>query len=91
MPKTWSDVSIAAKSISRMKDFTQIDYRSNTSDNVELFGFYADKGLENSETLTYMQNDKIIVKITFITQNFDETGVKYSAYKKSGRKITETL
>ena len=72
--------------ISRMKDYTQIDYRSNTCDNVELFGFYADKGLENSETLTYMQNDKIIVKITFITQNFDETGVKSSLgkyYQKS--------
>lgn len=67
--------------ISRIKDFTQIDYRSNTSDNVEIFGFYADRGLENSETLTYMQNDKITAKINFITQRFDETGVKISLAK----------
>ena len=67
--------------ISRMKDYTQIDYRSDTSDNVELFGFYADKGLENSETLTYMQNSKITAKITFTTQKFDENGVKFSLGK----------
>ncbi|MBQ6629258.1 MAG: hypothetical protein IJH65_10650 [Methanobrevibacter sp.] len=67
--------------ISRIKDFTQIDYRSNTSNNVELFGFYADKGLENSETLTYMQNDKITAKINFITHRFDENGVKLNLGK----------
>lgn len=67
--------------ISRINGYTQIDYRSNTSDNVELFGFYADKGLENSETLTYMQNDKVTAKINFITQSFDEMGVKYSLSK----------
>lgn len=73
--------------ISRMKDFTQIDYQSNTSDNVELFGFYADRGLENSETLTYMQNDKITAKINFITQRFDENGVKLSLGKYYGKTI----
>lgn len=67
--------------ISRINGYTQIDYRSNTNDNVELFGFYADKGLENSETLTYMQNDKITAKINFITNSFDEMGVKYSLSK----------
>ena len=67
--------------ISRINDYTQIDYRSNTNDNVELFGFYCDKGLENSETLTYMQNDRIIAKVNFITQKFDETGVKLNLAK----------
>lgn len=67
--------------ISRIKDYTRIDYKSNTSDNQELFGFYADRGLENSETLTYMQNDKIIAKINFMTQRFDETGVRFSLAK----------
>ena len=67
--------------ISKINGYTQIDYRSNTNDNVELFGFYADKGFENSETLTYMQNDKVTARINFITYSFDEMGVKYSLSK----------
>ena len=67
--------------ISRINGFTQIDYQSNTSDNIEVFGFYADKGEMNSETLTYMQNDKITAKVTFFTQSYDELGVKYSLSK----------
>ena len=67
--------------ISRIKGFTQIDYQSSTSDNVELFGFYADKGFQNSETFTYMQNDKITAKVNVLTQSFDETGLKYSLSK----------
>lgn len=67
--------------ITRTNGFTQIDYQSNTGDNVELFGFYADKGLQNSETLTYMQNDKITAKVTFYTQSYDELGIRYSLAK----------
>lgn len=67
--------------ISKVKGFTQIDYTSNTLDNVELFGFYADKGLQNSETFTYMQNDKITAKVNVMTQSYDEMGVKYSLSK----------
>lgn len=67
--------------ISKTKGFTQIDYQSNTKDNVELFGFYADKGLQNSETFTYMQNDKITAKVNVMTQSYDEMGVKYSLSK----------
>ena len=67
--------------ISKVKGFTQIDYQSKTLDNVELFGFYADKGLQNSETFTYMQNDKITAKVNVMTQSYDEMGVKYSLSK----------
>ena len=67
--------------ISKIKGFTQIEYQSNTSGNVELFGFYADKGLQNSETFTYMKNDKIIARVNVITQSFDEMGLKYSLSK----------
>ncbi|MBQ6099690.1 MAG: hypothetical protein IJL02_07495 [Methanobrevibacter sp.] len=67
--------------ISRISGYTQIDYQSNTKDNVELFGFYADRGSLNSETLTYMQNDKIMAKVNFQTQSFDEMGLKYSLAK----------
>ena len=61
--------------ISKTSDYIQIDYRSKTSNSTELFGFYADKGLEHSETIKYMQNDKITAKITFETQGFDEYGL----------------
>lgn len=67
--------------ISRIKGYTQIDYQSKTSDNIELFGFYADKGSLNSETLTYMQNDKVTAKVNFQTQSFDELGLQYSLSK----------
>ena len=67
--------------ISRIIGFTQIDYQSKTSDNIELFGFYADKGESNSEILTYAQNDKILAKVTFFTQSFDEFGLKYNLAK----------
>lgn len=67
--------------ISRIKDFTLIDYQSDTGDNVELFGFYADKGETGSETLTYLQNDKVTAKVTFFTQSYDEMGLKYNLAK----------
>lgn len=67
--------------ISKINGFTQIDYQSNTKDNVELFGFYADKGLQNSETFTYTENDKITAKVNVMTQSYDEMGVKYSLSK----------
>ena len=67
--------------ISRLKGFTQIDYQSNTNDNIELFGFYADKGPEHSERLKYMQNDKITATVTFYTHSYDELGLKYSLGK----------
>lgn len=67
--------------ISRINGFTQIEYQSGTNDNVELFGFYADKGLANSETFTYMQNDKITAKVNIQTHSFDEMGLQYSLAK----------
>ncbi|MBR4447252.1 Ig-like domain-containing protein [Methanobrevibacter sp.] len=67
--------------ITRTPTYTQIDYRDTTNDNTELIGFYADKGMENSETFTYLKNDKIIAKINVQTQYYDETGVKYNLAK----------
>lgn len=67
--------------ISRAKGYTKIEYQSKTRDNVELFGFYADKGQLNSEILTYMQNDKVTAKIGISTHSFDELGLKYSLGK----------
>ena len=67
--------------VTRTSESTEIEYISSTNDNVCLFGFYANKGTDNSEILTYMQNDKIMAKVSIQTQYFDETGVKYSLAK----------
>ncbi|WP_405270278.1 hypothetical protein [Methanobrevibacter sp.] len=73
--------------ISRPTGYTQIDYQSKTKANVELFGFYASKGAESSETLTYMENDKVTAKITFLTLSYDELGLRYSLSKFYGKTI----
>ena len=70
--------------ITKTPTSTEIDYKDITSDNIEIFGTYADKSsLDslNSETFTYLKNDKKMAKITVQTQYFDETGVKYSLAK----------
>ena len=36
-----------------------------------------------------MQNDKITAKITFLTQGFDEYGVRYSLAKYYGKPISQ--
>ncbi|WP_406537350.1 Ig-like domain-containing protein [Methanobrevibacter sp.] len=73
--------------ITRIANYTQIDYQSKTKDNVALFGFYASKGLDNSETLTYMEGDEITAKVSFQTQGYDELGLKYSLSKFYGKSI----
>ena len=75
--------------ITRTPTSTEIDYRDVTSDNTELFGFYADKSADNSETFTYLKNDKVMAKITVQTQYYDETGVKYSLAKLYNRVNTD--
>ena len=67
--------------ITRTPTYTQIDYRDTTDDNIELFGFYADKGAGNSETFTYLKNDKVMAKVNVQTHYYDETGVRYSIGK----------
>lgn len=71
--------------LTRTSDSTEIEFRSKTNDSVEVFGFYANKGAQNSEVLTYMQNERMVAKVTIQTQYFDETGVKYSLAKYYNR------
>lgn len=73
--------------ISEKANYTEIEYRSITKNNTELFGFYADKGSGHSETFTYMENDIIKAKINFKTISYDELGLKYSLSKFYGRTI----
>lgn len=75
--------------LSKINGFTQIDYQSNTSDNIELFGVYADKYESNSELFTYMQNDKITAKVNIQTLSFDETGIRYNLIKYYQKPIND--
>lgn len=68
-------------------NYIQIDYRDTTSDNIELFGMYADKGLDGFETITYTKNDIVTAKVSFKTLSFDEMGLKYSLSKFYGKTI----
>ena len=73
--------------ISRVGDYTQIEYVSKTSDNIELFGIYVDKGLDGMETIKYMQNEKITATISFLTTGYDEYGIKYNLARYNGKTI----
>lgn len=73
--------------ISKVDDYTQIDYQSKTKDNTVLFGFYASRSPCQSETLTYLENDKITAKINFQTLSFDDSGLKHSLSVLYGKPI----
>lgn len=73
--------------ISTGVNYTTIEYRSSTTENSELFGVYMDKGLQNSETLTYIQNNKIKAIVNFYTYNYDELGLQYNLAKFYGKSI----
>lgn len=73
--------------ISSNGDYTEIEYRNVCENNTELFGVYADKGLEHSETITYMQNNKIKAKVNFYTISYDESGLRYSLAKFYSKSI----
>lgn len=73
--------------LSKTNKYIQIDYRSKTKDNTTVFGFYASKGQGSSETLTYMENDKITAKINFQTQSYEEICLKYSISKFYGKSV----
>ena len=73
--------------ISTGVNYTQIEYRSTTEENTELFGAYMDKGLGNSETITYIQNNRIRAMVNFYTYNYDELGLQYNLAKYYGKSI----
>ena len=67
--------------ISSKGDYTEIEYRSETKNNTEIFGFYADRSSEYSETFNYLEDSTIKAKITIKTMSYDELGLKYSLSK----------
>jgi hypothetical protein len=52
-----------------------------------MFGVYFDKGLQGSETVTFIQNSRIKAKIGYLTYSFDELGLKYNLAKYYGKSI----
>ena len=66
---------------------TNIEYRNTAETNNDLFGIYIDKGLDHSETITYVQNNQIKAKVNFYTVNYDEMGLKYNLGKFHGISI----
>jgi len=62
--------------ISKVTNYTQIEFKSTTQLNADLFGVTYDKHLDNVEIITYIQNDLIKSRILFFTSHFDELGLK---------------
>ena len=73
--------------LQRSSNYTHIIYRNNCSSNIEQFGAYIDKFIDQSEIINYIQNGKSIAKIKFQTMSFDELGLKYTLAKYYGKTI----
>lgn len=73
--------------LTNVDDYLQIDYKNTFSDNIEQFGVYADKGLDKSEKIIFMQNGESIAGINFQTLSYDELGLKINLAKFYGKTI----
>ena len=62
--------------ISKMENHTKIEFRSTTELYADLFGLTFDKHDDDVEIMTYIQNDRIMARILFYTEYFDEIGLK---------------
>ena len=61
-----------------------IEYRSSSQTSTDLFGVFLSNFLYG-ETISYVQDNKIKAQITFITNNYDNQGVKYNLNKMNGQ------
>ena len=68
-------------------NYTNIEYRNTAETNYDLFGVYMDRGIENSETITYVQNTQIKAKVNIRTVQYDELGIRYNLAKFYGKSI----
>ncbi len=62
--------------ISKISDYTQIEFRSTTQLDSDMFGLMMDKHKDDIEIITYVQNDLIKARIMFYTNYFDEIGLR---------------
>ena len=75
--------------LSAGENYTEIEFRSKTYENTEMFGMIMSEGVGNSEIFTYVQNNIIEARVAFSTYHYDETGVRYSIAKYFNRPVTE--
>lgn len=71
--------------ISKIKDYTKIEFRSTTEIYADLFGVTLDKRFDNVEEITYTQNDRVMTRIMFFTGDYDEVGLKSNLAKLYGK------
>lgn len=71
----------------KTSDYVNIIYRNNCSDNIEQFGAYIDKSIDNGEIINYIQNGESKAKIKFQSMGFDETGLKHTLSIHYGKTI----
>ena len=76
--------------ISNANDYTQIEFRSTTQCDADLFGLTMDKHEDDIEIITYLQNDLIKARIMFFTGSYDEVGLRSNLgklYEKNAYEI----
>jgi len=76
--------------ISKANDYTQIEFRSTTQCDADLFGLTMDKHRDDIEIITYLQNDLIKARILFFTGSYDEVGLRSNLgklYEKNAYEI----
>ena len=71
----------------RTSDYVNFIYRNNCTDNIEQFGAYIDKSIDNGEIINYIQNGESKAKIKFQSMGFDETGLKHTLSIHYGKTI----
>ena len=75
--------------ISKANDYTQIEFRSTTQCDADMFGMTMDKHQEDIEIITYLQNDLIKARILFFTGSYDEVGLRSNLGKLYGKNTYE--
>ena len=76
--------------ISKANGYTEIEFRSTTQCDADLFGLTMDKHKEDIEIITYIQNDLIKARIQFFTGSYDEVGLRSNLgklYEKNAYEI----
>ena len=62
--------------ISKITNYTQIEFRSATEYDSDMFGILMNQHIDDIEIFTYLQNDMIKARILFYTNYFDELGLR---------------
>ena len=75
--------------ISKIENYTKIELRSMTQLYADLFSVTMDKGYDDIELITYLQNDQVKARIFFYTQYYDELGLKSNLGKLYDKSATE--